>query len=125
MYCRYYKAKQMFGNPDVPWEALIQPSIRLARQGIPVTFSKASALSANREIIRRDPGMREIYINPETNDTWREGDTYKRLNLANTLERIAKLGFQEFYEGQTAKKFVQDLEQLGGILSLEDLKNYK
>ena len=37
----YQKAKEMFGNPLVSWESLIQPSIELARKGIPVTFSKA------------------------------------------------------------------------------------
>ena len=37
----YQKAKELFGNPLVTWESLIQPSIDLARKGIPVTFSKA------------------------------------------------------------------------------------
>ena len=37
----YQKAKELFGNPLVSWESLIQPSIELARKGIPVTFSKA------------------------------------------------------------------------------------
>ena len=68
--------------------------------------------------------MRAIYINPETNDTWQEGDTYKRPNFADTLERIATLGFQEMYEGKTAKHFVKDLQDLGGIISLQDLKQY-
>ena len=36
----YYKAKELFGNPSVSWESLIRPSINLAREGIPVTFSK-------------------------------------------------------------------------------------
>ena len=40
----YQKAKEMFGNPSVSWESLIRPSIDLARNGIPVTFSKANAL---------------------------------------------------------------------------------
>ena len=68
--------------------------------------------------------MRAIYINPKTNDTWQQGDTYKRPNFADTLERIATLGFQEMYEGKTAKNFVKDLQDLGGIVSLEDLKQY-
>lgn len=88
----YAKAKEMFGNPQVPWEALIQPSIDLARRGIPVTFSKASALAGSKEAIFRDPAMMKVYINPKTNDTWKEGDTYKRLQFADTLQRIAKLG---------------------------------
>ena len=54
----------------------------------------------------------------------KEGDTYTRLNLADTLERIAKLGFQDFYQGRTAKNFVKDLRQLGGIITLQDLKDY-
>ena len=36
----YHKAKELFGNPAVSWESLIRPSINLAREGIPVTFSK-------------------------------------------------------------------------------------
>lgn len=121
----YQKAKELFGNPAVSWESLIRPSIELARQGIPVTFSKASALKGAKKEILRDPGMREIYINPDTNDTWKEGETYKRLNFADTLERIAKLGYQDFYRGKTAKNFVNDLRKLGGIITLDDLKNYE
>jgi len=120
----YAKAKEMFGNPAVSWESLIQPSIELARKGIPVTFSKAKALMDQKAAILNDPGMRSIYINPDTNDTWKEGDTYTRLNFANTLERIAKLGSEEFYQGTTAENFVKDLRQLGGIITLQDLKDY-
>lgn len=85
----------------------------------------ANAIEDSKDSIYEDPGMRQIYINPETNDTWKEGDTYKRLNFANTLERIAKLGFQEFYEGQTAENLVKDLQNLGGIITMEDLQNYE
>ena len=51
-------------------------------------------MQSSKAAILNDPGMRSIYINPDTNDTWKEGDTYTRLNFANTLERIAKLGFE-------------------------------
>jgi gamma-glutamyltranspeptidase/glutathione hydrolase/leukotriene-C4 hydrolase len=121
----YYEAKQRFGNINVTWASLIQPSIDMARNGIPVTFSKADALKGSKDAIMSDPGMFEVYINPATNDTWKEGDTYKRTKLADTLERIAKYGHIEFYEGKTAKSFVEDLNKLGGIITLNDLKNYK
>ena len=121
----YARAKELFGNPAVSWESLIQPSIDLARNGIPVTFSHASNLEGSKSSILKDPGMREIFINPKTNDVWKEGENYTRKNFANTLERIAKLGFQDFYEGKTAKNFVQDLKQLGGIVSLQDLRDYR
>jgi len=119
------KAKELFGNDDVSWESLIRPSIKLCREGIPVTFSKALALSSSKAKIRKDPGLARTYIDPRTNDVLKEGDTYTRLDFAETLERIATLGPQEFYEGKTAQGIVKDLQERGGIITMEDMKNYK
>ena len=119
------KAKELFGNDDVSWESLIRPSIKLCREGIPVTFSKALALSSSKAKIRKDPGLARTYIDPKTNDVLKEGDTYTRLDFAETLERIATLGPQEFYEGKTAQGIVKDLQERGGIITMEDMKNYK
>ena len=69
--------------------------------------------------------FREIFINPVTNDTWKEGDYYKRPNFAQTLRHLAESGATEFYSGKTAEKMVKDLSDRGGILSLQDLKNYE
>lgn len=68
---------------------------------------------------------REIFYNPETNTTWKEGEKYKNLALAETFKRIAANGSDEFYSGQTAENLVADLQKLGGIITLEDMKNYK
>ncbi len=68
---------------------------------------------------------RQIFINPVTNDTWKEGDVYKRVNVAQTLRRVATSGPDEFYTGETAKNLVKDLADLGGIITLEDMKNYQ
>ena len=56
---------------------------------------------------------------------WQEGDTYKRENLGYTLMEIAKNGVDEFYSGQTAKNLVNDTQNAGGIITLDDLKNYR
>ena len=119
------KAKELFGNDEVSWESLIRPSIKLCREGIPVTFSKALALSSSKSKIRKDPGLARTYIDPETDDVLKEGDTYTRLDFADTLERIATLGPQDFYEGKTAQGIVKDLQDRGGIITMEDMKNYK
>ena len=68
---------------------------------------------------------RDIFINPETGDVWKEGDSYKRENLGRTLREISKNGFEEFYTGETAKNLVKDIQEAGGIITLEDLKNYR
>ena len=67
---------------------------------------------------------REIFFNPKTNDTWNEGDYYKRETLAKTLEKIALNGADEFYTGETGMNFVHDIQKAGGIISMDDLKNY-
>lgn len=121
----YYEAKKRFGNPNVTWMSLIQPSIDMARNGIKVSWSQLKYLKMQKDKILADPGMREIFINPLTNDTWQEGDVYKRENLAKTLERIGMKGADEFYEGTTAKNLVKDIQRMGGIITSKDLKSYK
>ena len=67
----------------------------------------------------------KIFINPETGNVWQEGDTYKRENLGYTLMEIAKNGVDEFYSGETARKLVKDIQDAGGIITLDDLKSYR
>ena len=69
--------------------------------------------------------FREIFFNPETDDVWKEGDVYTRENFAQTLEAIAENGAEEFYTGQVAKDMIDDLTNLGGILTKNDLENYE
>jgi len=69
--------------------------------------------------------IRSIFFNPKTNSTWKKGEKFKNLALAETFKRIAANGSDEFYQGQTAKMFVEDLQKLGGIITLEDMKNYE
>ena len=57
--------------------------------------------------------------------TWEEGDTYKRENLANTLQKIAENGPDEFYSGVTARNLIAELQDLNSILTLDDLSNYR
>src|SRR6478672_2938156 len=47
------------------------------------------------------------------------------VELAQTLERIAKNGPNEFYEGETAKRFAEEMAKHGGLITQADLKNYK
>lgn len=53
-----YEAKQRYGNPDVSWASLIQPSIDMCLDGIEVGFSLAKEMVEAEEAIRNDPGLR-------------------------------------------------------------------
>ena len=85
----YWTARQRFGNPDITWGRLIQPSIDLARRGITVSRTKAEKL---RVYNFSQPKMREIFINPATAEPWLEGEVYTRPDLADTLELLAAAG---------------------------------
>ena len=65
----------------------------------------------------------EVFINPETGKVYEEGESYKCLALADTLERIAH-DPEDFYSGETARMLIDDLTDLGGQMNLGDLKNY-
>ena len=55
----------------------------------------------------------------------KEGEVFKRDKFCSTLEKIAKKGAEEFYTGETAKNLVADISNAGGIITLNDLKNYE
>ena len=62
----YWEAKKRFGNPDIKWADLVQPAIDLCQKGIAISSALASALHRSEESIRKDPGLREIFIDPDT-----------------------------------------------------------
>ena len=55
-----WQAKQRYGNPDVSWSSLIQPSIDMARNGIELGFTMAKYLQESSEYIKEDPGLRQV-----------------------------------------------------------------
>jgi gamma-glutamyltranspeptidase/glutathione hydrolase len=56
---------------------------------------------------------------------WKANDTLVQKDLANTLKRIRDKGAAGFYEGETAKLIIEEMQRGGGIISYDDLKNYK
>eukprot|EP00095_Tigriopus_kingsejongensis_P011280 maker-scaffold14_size734282-snap-gene-1.21 protein:Tk11280 transcript:maker-scaffold14_size734282-snap-gene-1.21-mRNA-1 annotation:"gamma-glutamyltranspeptidase 1" len=121
----YYEAKVQYGNPEISWARLIQPTVDLCRNGITNSQSAASAMAQKTNEIKADAGLSATFIDPETGKVYQAGDVYTRPNLADTLERIATNGAAEFYSGQTAHNLIRDLEDIGGLMTLEDLAGYK
>ena len=113
-----FEVHKKFGK--LPMAELIQPAIDLARNGVIITPLQADFyMGKNVEQIKKANN----YVTPFENG-WKAGERFKYEELAQTLERIRDNGRAEFYEGETAKRIVSYVQELGGILSLEDLKNY-
>ncbi|KAF3596304.1 hypothetical protein DY000_02027545 [Brassica cretica] len=103
----------------VQWKQLVEPSIKLARDGFVVGPHLAFALSTNEEKIRNDTGLKSVFVIGDKLLT--KGDTCKNIELAETL----KNGMKAFYQDDVAKNLVNDLMKAGGNMTLEDLRNYK
>jgi gamma-glutamyltranspeptidase/glutathione hydrolase len=69
------------------------------------------------------PETRQIYA--PNGEMLQLGETIFMPAFADTLTYLAEKGVREFYEGEIAHKLVQDCQDYGGYLTLEDLKNYQ
>ncbi|KAF7651238.1 hypothetical protein LDENG_00113760 [Lucifuga dentata] len=117
----YEMAHQRHGK--LPWKELFQPSIELAEKGFPLGRALASALSSNKKIIINDSALCEVFCGTN-GDVLKENQTIRFPKLAETLRKIAENGADAFYQGQIADDLVMDIQTSGGIITLEDLKNY-
>lgn len=118
----YWEMHRRYGI--LPWKRLFEPSIKLAREGHVVSRYLAAAIQSKLENIKADPGLSAVFLNA-TGDPHLEGDYMKRPALADTLERIAENGAKEFYDGgETGRKFVEDIQKMGGIITEQDLRDY-
>ena len=120
----YWELHKKYGV--LPWAELVQPSIELCHKGHLITNYLSKVLLNHRYVMKSEPSMAEIFINPKTGDVWKEGDRVKRLKLAETLEIIAKEGADTLYtNGTIAQRLMPELKKLGTIITLEDFLQYK
>jgi gamma-glutamyltranspeptidase/glutathione hydrolase len=106
----------------LPFEKLIQPAIDLAEKGFVISKREANSLNGLQEELKRFNTVMPVFVK---STPWKEGDTLIQKDLANTLKRIQKNKDTGFYEGETANLIVEEMKRGGGIITLEDLKNYK
>ena len=106
----------------LPFRVLIQPAIDLAEKGFGITASQAATLNDHqKDFIRLNTSP--VAFVKET--SWKEGDILIQKDLANTLKRIRDKGQKGFYDGITAHLIEKEMQNGKGIISLEDLKNYR
>lgn len=115
------RAHAKYGTMD--WEQLLEPAIRLAREGFPITAMQAEEMNRRKEEFQKynPDGMTLI----KTDGEWKEGDLLIQEDLANTLTLIRDNGRAGFYEGTVADLIVAEMQRGNGIITHDDLKNYE
>jgi gamma-glutamyltranspeptidase / glutathione hydrolase len=106
----------------LPLKQLIAPALHFAKNGFAITEREAYNLNALKEEFKNNNLHTPAVIK---NTLWQAKDTLIQNSLANTLVAIEKNGKAGFYEGIVANYIVTEMKKGGGIISYEDLKNYK
>ncbi|MCO5605449.1 hypothetical protein L7F22_059633 [Adiantum nelumboides] len=111
---------QKYGS--LPWNSLVKPAILLAENGFIVRRYLASAINAISTSILSDEGLREVFAPNGT--LLKTGDICFRKALAKSLKLIAHYGPDALYRGPVGERFVRDVRDAGGILTMKDLNDY-
>ena len=113
-----FEIHSKFGS--LPIEDLFEPAIKLAKEGFIVTEKQSSSLTGKLDDFILINGNNSLY-----SKRYYKGDTIKNEEFAKTLSKIANNGPKAFYQGEIAEMIVSEVIESGGIMTMEDLKNYR
>ena len=106
-----------------PWKELVEPSIKLARDGFEVSHGLARSLASMIPEFKKYPASLAQFS--KNGQPYEAGDILKQGDLARTLTRIAEQGPAGFYEGETAALIEKEMKANGGLITVGDLKAYQ
>ncbi|WDG80487.1 gamma-glutamyltransferase [Pseudomonas chlororaphis] len=112
-----WEAHKKFGK--LPWSELITPAVGYAKNGFKV---------ADKQYQYREDALKLFKDSTNFGDyfgSMKSGETFRQPELAATLERIADQGVKEFYEGKTADLLVAQMQADKGLITKQDLQDYK
>lgn len=115
-----WELHKKYGSMD--WKELIVPSIKLAKEGFKVSPLMADTLNRNYKSLSKFSETKKIFFqeNPV-----KFNSLLIQKDLAMTLEKISNNGRNGFYKGDVAQKIVADMKRNDGLITFDDLENYK
>jgi gamma-glutamyltranspeptidase/glutathione hydrolase len=117
-------ALERYGSGKFSLAELLQPAIALARDGFTLDDDGADTLPDWHRRLARWPSSVAIFSRPD-GTSLRDGDRLVQRDLAATLEAIAARGPRGFYEGEVADRLARSIQAQGGIITMDDLKDYR
>jgi gamma-glutamyltranspeptidase/glutathione hydrolase len=119
-------ALERFGTQTLA--TVLQPAIDLAEDGIAVDWYLTLKVATLAAELARYGATRDIWLPagmPPVTPTDAPFNRIRLAGLAGTLRRLARAGRRDFYEGEIAAAIAKDIHVMGGVLGLEDLKEYR
>jgi gamma-glutamyltranspeptidase / glutathione hydrolase len=117
-------AEKKYGSGKFSLAQLIAPAIAMARDGIVVTDNTEETVASVHARLARWPASAKVFLKAD-GAALDPGDRLVQSDLAATLETIAKEGPRAFYEGPVAQKIADAVQAAGGVMTVDDLKNYQ
>lgn len=108
----------------LPLQKVMEPAIYYAENGYEILPGEAHRQQTAKKVFEEYEGTKAHFLNAE-GSSFQSGDFVVQKTLASTLKAISSKGRVGFYEGEIAKKIVDDIQSNGGLITLEDLKNYQ
>ncbi len=110
----------------LPIKKVIEPAVKFAREGIKMNWFSGFAFEILSEIYKSQKETLNLFkSSKEKGELLKQGEVLKNNDLASTLEFLAENGVEEFYQGEIAKKMVEDMRKMGGLISMNDMKKYE
>ena len=119
----FHHALTKYGT--LSWQEVLEPAIRLAEEGFVIPHDLANTLASKRyrERLSSNPAAAKVFFK-EDKGLYSAGEILIQKDLASTLKELSKNGPDAFYSGKIAQLIVEEMERNGGLITLEDLKNY-
>ena len=117
-------AHQKYGSGTLSLAELLRPAIRLAEQGFRVQDDLADSMPRAVKRLARWPSTVGILLK-NGGQPLEAGDRLIQFDLADTLQAIANQGPDAFYQGDIARKIAAAVQKAGGVMTADDLKNYR
>ncbi|PKF62697.1 gamma-glutamyltransferase [Psychromonas sp. psych-6C06] len=105
-------------------EQLIKPAIKLASEGVLVSPDLANSLNQAKPRLSKWSSSKDIFYKQD-GESYQVGERLRQTDLAATLRLISTQGESAFYQGEVAKQISKSVQQAGGLITVEDMKNYR
>jgi gamma-glutamyltranspeptidase len=114
---------QRYGSGRVGWAELLEPAIRYADTGFVLDQTLPSTLAEGRQLLEKYPSAARVFL--PNRQVPKAGDRFFNKDYAATLRTIAVEGADSFYRGAIAQRIAADMAVNGGLITLDDLAQYR